>query len=107
MTPDPLTGLPDRQVIAGLVRQELRRRRTSPSALAVLLVDVDNFREINRRHLLAGGDEVLRQLAVARVAESIYEEKAFEQMPILADALEEAGCTDQEILGHCRGPGPH
>jgi hypothetical protein len=28
-------------------------------------------------------------------------------MPILADALEEAGCTDAAILGHCRGPGPH
>ncbi len=27
--------------------------------------------------------------------------------PILADALEEAGCTDAAILDHCRGPGPH
>jgi len=28
-------------------------------------------------------------------------------MPILADALEDAGCTDAAILEHCRGPGPH
>jgi hypothetical protein len=28
-------------------------------------------------------------------------------MPILADALEEAGCTDQLILDHLRSPGPH
>jgi hypothetical protein len=26
---------------------------------------------------------------------------------ILADALEEAGCTDAAILSHLRGPGPH
>ena len=30
-----------------------------------------------------------------------------EAMPILADALEEAGCANEEILGHLRGPGPH
>jgi hypothetical protein len=28
-------------------------------------------------------------------------------LPILADALEEAGCTDPEILGHCRGEEEH
>jgi hypothetical protein len=28
-------------------------------------------------------------------------------LPILADALQDAGCADAELLGHCRGPGPH
>jgi hypothetical protein len=28
-------------------------------------------------------------------------------LPILADALQDAGCGDEELLGHCRGPGPH
>ena len=28
-------------------------------------------------------------------------------MPILADALQDAGCEDADILNHCRGPGPH
>ena len=28
-------------------------------------------------------------------------------MPILADALQDAGCDSADILGHCRGPGPH
>jgi hypothetical protein len=28
-------------------------------------------------------------------------------LPILADALMDAGCDDEQILGHCRGPGPH
>jgi hypothetical protein len=31
----------------------------------------------------------------------------FTPLPILADALEDAGCTDQAILSHCRSPGPH
>jgi hypothetical protein len=44
---------------------------------------------------------------VQRLAESIYGRRAFEEMGVLADALEEAGCHDGEILGHCRGPGPH
>jgi hypothetical protein len=41
------------------------------------------------------------------VAESIYEGRAFDRLPILADALEEAGCTDAYLLAHLRGPGPH
>jgi hypothetical protein len=44
---------------------------------------------------------------VPRLAAAVYEERAFARMPILADALEEAGCTDADILGHLRGPGPH
>ena len=37
----------------------------------------------------------------------MYEDRDFAGMPILADALEDAGCTDADILGHCRCPGPH
>jgi hypothetical protein len=29
------------------------------------------------------------------------------RLAILADALEETGCADEELLGHLRGPGPH
>jgi hypothetical protein len=41
------------------------------------------------------------------VARGIYEDRAFERMPILADALMDAGCDDEQVLGHCRGAGPH
>jgi len=41
------------------------------------------------------------------LATSIYEQRAFHRLPLLADALEDAGCTDAELLGHLRGPGPH
>lgn len=43
-------------------------------------------------------------LALARAIES---DRAFDRLPILADALEEAGCADERVLAHCRGPGPH
>jgi hypothetical protein len=45
--------------------------------------------------------------AAVKLAEAIYEERAFDRLPILADALEEAGCTDADILTHCRGGGEH
>jgi hypothetical protein len=44
---------------------------------------------------------------VVTLAEGIYQERAFDRLPILADALQDAGCEDTELLGHCRGPGPH
>ena len=44
---------------------------------------------------------------VVTMARTIYEERRFEEMPILADALEEAGCEDEEILWHCRVDSPH
>jgi hypothetical protein len=44
---------------------------------------------------------------VPKLAQSVYDERAFERLPILADALEEAGCADAALLGHLRSPGPH
>jgi hypothetical protein len=42
-----------------------------------------------------------------RAALRIAEGGTFADLPILADALEDAGCTSRAILDHCRGPGPH
>jgi hypothetical protein len=51
---------------------------------------------------------------IVRLAQSIYEDRILPggtldqaRPAILADALEEAGCTDKEILGHCRSPNDH
>jgi hypothetical protein len=45
--------------------------------------------------------------AVVRLAQAIYEERAFHRMGVLADALLEAGCDDEDVLSHCRQQGGH
>jgi hypothetical protein len=44
---------------------------------------------------------------VLSFAQAIYDDGTFDHLPILADALEDAGCDNADILSHCRGPGPH
>jgi hypothetical protein len=44
---------------------------------------------------------------VTALARQIYDTRDFTATPLLADALEDGGCTDAELLGHLRGPGPH
>jgi hypothetical protein len=44
---------------------------------------------------------------VKSLAQTIYDNRAFERMPELADALEKAGCDNVDILGHCHQPGEH
>ena len=44
---------------------------------------------------------------VLSLARQMYESRDFSAMPILADALQDAGCDNDDILTHCRGNGPH
>ena len=44
---------------------------------------------------------------VCTLARGIQEKGAFDRMPILADALQDAGCHSEELLSHCRHPGRH
>ncbi|HZU36289.1 MAG TPA: diguanylate cyclase [Gemmataceae bacterium] len=60
---DPLTGLPNRRAVDGLLQSELQRRDRYPSALTVGLIDIDHFKELNARYLWPGGDQVLIGLA--------------------------------------------
>jgi hypothetical protein len=48
-----------------------------------------------------------RTNVVMSLARQIYDTRDFAAMPILADALEDAGCDNSGILYHCRGLGPH
>jgi hypothetical protein len=52
-------------------------------------------------------DPVWLTSTVVELARGIYAERAFDRLPILADALQDAGCEAAEVLDHCRGPGPH
>ena len=48
-----------------------------------------------------------RNQTIVKLAQAIYEECAFDRLPVLADALEDADCTNNEILAHCRQPCEH
>jgi hypothetical protein len=48
-----------------------------------------------------------RMITAVAVARHIYDSGDFDRLSLLADALEDAGCTDAELLGHLRSPGPH
>jgi hypothetical protein len=59
-------------------------------------------------------DPLRRIPAVLALAQAAYDNRQLpdgtlepDRLAVLADALEEAGCTDADILGHLRGPGPH
>jgi hypothetical protein len=44
---------------------------------------------------------------VTALAHGIYTDRRFDALPVLADALEDAGCTNEDILAHCRNGGEH
>jgi hypothetical protein len=52
-------------------------------------------------------DQSWRTSTVVTLAEGIYQERAFDRLPILADALQDAGCDNEDVLNHCRSEGPH
>jgi hypothetical protein len=90
-----------RQVVAA----EARARAAEAAEQAVLLRDIagNPFRPVNVDHSWRewhGG-------TVARMARAISDERRFDDLPVLADALEEAGCGNPELLRHCRQPGTH
>jgi hypothetical protein len=49
-------------------------------------------------------DPAWRTSAVVALAQGIYDERDFANMPILADALEDAGCDNEDVVAHCRDP---
>ncbi|QEL15603.1 hypothetical protein [Limnoglobus roseus] len=89
-----------------------RRMRSDPawheawaaeqSAQVALLRDVfgNPFRTVNF-------DPAWLTPTAVGLAEAIYADRAFDRLPILADSLQDAGCEDEAILGHCRGDGVH
>jgi hypothetical protein len=48
-----------------------------------------------------------RTADVLGLARGIYDERAFDRLPLLADALMDAGCDREDVLAHCRSDGPH
>ncbi|VTU00166.1 Uncharacterized protein (Fragment) OS=uncultured bacterium PE=4 SV=1 [Gemmataceae bacterium] len=52
-------------------------------------------------------DPEWRTSTVVALAQQMYDTRDFSAMPILADALQDAGCDSDDVLTHCRGTGPH
>ena len=104
-----------RRVIRGIENVENDRYFRNPSGLHVRFVLEEKMAEICEMFRDIFGNPFLaleinpawQTATVASLAETIYEDRAFDRMPILGDALEEAGCTNAEIMAHCRGAGPH
>jgi hypothetical protein len=76
-----------------------------PGRLCALLRDLSGnpFRPVVLKpSWLRANCGVVRQMAAA-----IYEQGHFEDLPVLADALDDAGCAQADLLAHCRGPEEH
>ncbi len=67
---DELTGLPNRTLLDDRLQQAIKRARRNNQAAAVLLLDLDGFKEINQSHGRAAGDHVLQAVA-ARLTEAV------------------------------------
>jgi hypothetical protein len=79
--------------------------RVERSAQALLLLDI--FGNPFRTNVLDNRLLHWNDAAVVKIAQSIYDARRFADLPILADALEDAGCADAAILEHCRSGGEH
>jgi hypothetical protein len=75
---------------------------TEAAAQAVLLRDL-----LGNPFRLVAFDPRWRTADTVGLATGIYEDQAFDRLPLLADALMDAGCADEQVLGHCRSEGPH
>jgi hypothetical protein len=60
-----------------------------------------------RRHQLESFWLTWNDGTVPKLALAIYQDRAFDRLPILADALEDAGCNNADIIAHCRSAGEH
>jgi hypothetical protein len=93
---------------AAILASAKPRSRRGPSRVGEQLAQVGLIRDIfgNPFRPVAFSPAWRTDTAVA-LAEQMYESRDFGAMPILADALQDAGCDSEEVLSHCRGVGPH
>jgi hypothetical protein len=91
---------------ARFARYKVERKADETLPQAALLRDVFGpfpFRPVSLRpDVLAWGDRL-----VVRLARGIYDARRFADLPLLGDALLDAGCDEEEVLAHCRAGGEH
>jgi hypothetical protein len=87
------------QAVEGLTEKAAERSFQSCLLRDIIANPFDGPRPINPAVLRWNDGTVLR------IATGIYEERAFERLPVLADALLDSGCDDEIMLAHCREQG--
>jgi hypothetical protein len=100
-----LAAHPARSCVTGAVRSAAWAVRGEAAAQAALLRDLlgNPFRPVAVDPAWLTWDDG----SVVKLARAIYDERRWQDLPVLADALEEVGCGDAAILEHCRRPVEH
>lgn len=93
---DPLTGIGNRRMFCDRLDQEIKKAHRSGLFLALLLVDIDKFKDVNERLGYTAGDHVLRE-AAQRILRSVRETDVVARMDGVEFALL---LTDLEKIDH-------
>jgi hypothetical protein len=92
----------DRSEKANAARSAAREIETTKQVRVLRCIFGNPFKRLRPApDRLAGGG------AIRNFAQAIYYDRCVSDLPFLADALEEAGCDDADILDHCRGTAEH
>jgi diguanylate cyclase (GGDEF)-like protein len=107
-TIDPLTGVGSRAAILDRVAVEIAQARRYQHPVAIVMLDVDGFSEINRRHGTEGGDAVLREVALrirlrVREADALGRVGSDSFLAVLPHTDESGAATFADALQHRLG----
>jgi len=106
---DALTGLPNRNMFHDRLSQEINKTKRAGLSLALLLIDLDHFKEVNDTLGHDRGDQLL-QVAARRISECIRESDTVarlggDEFTIILSELPEEVTIIRPILLSCRGAG--
>jgi hypothetical protein len=111
-------GVVDRELVESSITRELRTLLSdiarafveyeSSDSPKIRLIQTALLRDIfGNPFRPVAFDAAWRTPTAVSLAKGMYDTRDFGAMPILADALQDAGCDNDDVLNHCRGEGPH
>jgi hypothetical protein len=114
-TPEELAA----QAVGGLGARDARSAASGHNSAALALerenIEAETARQCDLLRDIFGSpfhkppefNKAWRTDTAVSLARQMYDSRDFSALPILADALQDAGCDSADVLSHCRGPGPH